>query len=319
MKILFPTIHDYLSRSFSRSFKELGHDIIIPTYRASAIPPHGSDFIWNSSMTDTEIKHFYHNAVPANLEQIIDLKPDVLFINTFENQFEILQNIKPHLPNAKIVAYSGNDYWDGAYDFNTIKNYIPLDNTGKFLARKYQVNYIDFFPWIFYDNDPFMGNESLDIQKNKDSKTIGTYIFNYKKLFNDAYNLYESITKKLNFNFILHDQTDLWNYIKDIKKSFCTLHIKPLEGFGYSIVESMACGKPVLVYTPYSQGKAYNQFLYEGVTGFRFSNMRELTNKINFIYENQYEISEQCGNKIRQIINNEEQTQKLHKFLENLI
>ena len=321
MKIFFPTIHDYLSRSFSRAFKELGHEIIIPNYKATTLPPMGSHWIWNSEHTPDEVRSKYHNSTPAlSVDHVIDLKPDVIFINTFENQFEIINKLVPNLPNAKIIAYSGNDYWDGAYNFNVIKNYIPLDNVGKRMAEKYNVNTIDYLPWIFYDHDSHINNHDLQVSLTTSSNTVGTYICNYRNLFPQAHGVYNTIKEMFSYyKYVSHDDSDLWEYIPTMKNSFCTLHIKPIEGFGYAIVEGMACGKPVLVLEEYSQKKTYNNWLIDGVTGFRFNSREQLGEQFQYLYNNQYELAESCGQYIRSVFDNELYTEKLGIFLENLV
>ena len=317
MKILFPIIHNNLTRSFCQVFRELGYEIIIPCYAATQKPPTGEMWIWNGDNSQKDLDNLYgKNVIAATSEQhVVDLSPDILFITTYENQFEILNNIAPRLPNSKVVAYSGNDYWDGALDFNRIKNYLPADMTGKVLAKKYNVNHIDYIPWVFYDEVFFSGAN--------DSNNIGTYIGEYESLFPQDYAIYNRIRSEIqNSNFILHSKSKYSDCIKSMHSSFATLHVKRLEGHGFAIIESMACGRPVFMFKKYMANKALNKWSIEGVTSYSFNGITDLNEKISrLINDKSYRNSVQknCASKIREIIDNDEQTNKLKIFLNELI
>ena len=318
MKIFFPDIHITLTKNLSKSLQNLSHEIVIPSssYRITKLPP--QNWAWNTSHTKESITKYglASNSIFVNNEELFDLKPDVIFVSAFENQFEVLNVIWPEAKKwgAKLAFYSGNDYWDTAYPWEIIQNYMPADQLAANLCKKHKKHYFHYRPWIDYEMFSFKGVS--------DGNSIGTYICDYKNNFPQDYDCYKQILNIHEANYILCEDKTKQETADIMHKTISTLHIKRLEGYGFAIIESMARGRPVFFWEPLTQGKSYLQWLQLGVTGFTFRDMGDYISQQNFLISDKdfrHQVQTECAKKIRQIINNEDQNLKLKNFLDNLL
>lgn len=321
MNILWPDIHKNLTKGISETFNILGHTLILPSsdYKITHRPPQQfSQFVWNEEWTQEKANYFFNkkNVKVLNKEEILDLKPEVIFISNFESQFEILNEIWPHLKDkSKLAFYSGNDYWDGAYPFYIAQNYLCADYTGYLLSNKYKLNYLYYKPWVDYDRCSFDGQT--------DNNIIGIYISEYEKNFNKEY-LYskeiERLTPEIQYHY--HTNSNQEDLTKSLKSSIATQHIKGLEGYGMAIIESMACGKPVFLHRQLSKNKSLLQWSIENTTALFFDSTEEYIAKLKALTESKdyrHFLQNTTANVIRQIINNQKETEKLGQFLNNLL
>ena len=85
-----------------------------------------------------------HQSIVVNKEQILDSPPDVIFVTSFENQFEILEELWPTLSQkgVKLVFYSGNDYWPDAYPWYMLSNYLCADQLALNLCQQHNKHFL---------------------------------------------------------------------------------------------------------------------------------------------------------------------------------
>ena len=321
MNILWPDIHLNLTKNIAKAFNLLGHTLILPSkdYTPTNFPPKGfSQWIWNNSWTQekADIEFQHKNVKVLNKEEILDIKPEIIFITSFETQFEILSEIWPHLKEkSKLVCYSGNDYWDGAYPFYIIKNYLCADYLGYVLSNKYKVNHLYYKPWVDYDRCTFDGPT--------DGNIVGIYISEYEKNFNQEYNMSKTLQEMTPFiDYQYHTNSSQEELTKTLKSSIATQHLKHLEGYGIAIIESMACGKPVFMHRQMAQNKSLMNWSIENVTTLFFESEYEYIAKLKALYESKdyrYFLQHTTASAIRQIIDNNKETEKLGHFLNNLV
>jgi glycosyltransferase involved in cell wall biosynthesis len=321
MNIFWPDIHKNLTKGIAEAFHLLNHTLILPSkdYKIKhRAPEQFTQFVWNEEWTQEKAEEFFKhkNIKVLNKEEILDLKPDIIFITSFETQFEILNELWPHLKDkSKLAFYSGNDYWDGAYPFYISQNYLCADYTGYLLSNKYQLNYLYYKPWVDYDRCKFEGPTDTNI--------VGVYISEYEKNFNKEY-LYSKELKKLTpyIEYHYHTNSTKEELTKTLHSSIATQHIKSLEGYGIAIIESMACGKPVFLHRALTQNKSLMQWSIENVTALFFETNGEYIAKLKALMESKdyrHFLQNTTSKVIRQIINNENETKKLSIFLNSLI
>lgn len=319
MKILFPDIHFTLTQSFCKSCEAFGASVIVPSqnYSIKHRSPVGN-FVWNESW-NTDIlraKMGCSNASALDKQQILDEKPDVIFVTAYENQFEVLSEIWPKAKEwgAKLVFYSGNDYWDTAYPWDLIQNYLCADQLAYGLCQVHQVNYLKWCPWIDYDKFSFSGTS--------DERRIGCYIANYHETFPADYETWLNIAEQHgDVLYTLASDVSKADVLKMMQLSSATIHLKRLEGYGFAIIESLACGRPVFLYSPYTFSKSYLDWCLHGETAFYFNCIEEYMELCENFLTNQdmrHKIQNDCAKRIRQIVNNEEQICNLKQFLHNL-
>ena len=317
MKIFFPDIHITLTKNLSLSLQELGHQIVIPSknYQVKYFPP--QNWVWNNSHDTKSIQKYglASNTLFVSKQELLELKPEVIFVSAFENQFEVINSIWPEAQKwgAKLAFYSGNDYWETAYPWDIIKNYMPSDQLGAHLCEKHKKHYFHYRPWIDYKMFSFKGVS--------DNKKIGTYICDYKNNFPQDFDCYQQVLKKHDAEYILCEKETKQKTADIMNETSCTLHIKRLEGYGFAIIESMARGRPVFFWEPQVTGKSYLSWLKKGVTGFIFKNLEDYLKRQSLFQTDKdfrHEVQINCAKEIRKIINNEEQNLKLNNFLHNL-
>lgn len=320
MRIFWPDIHKNLTKSMAVTFKELGHTLVTPSssYAVKYYPPPPvKQFVWNETWTKENCIELGDNIEVVSKEELFDNPPDVLFITAYENQFEIFNEVLPKMKKGvKLCHYSGNDYWVDAYPIDTIYNYLCADHTGFVISYRNNKNYLHYRPRVDYDFFSFGG-------KN-DSNILGTYITDYERNFPKDYNIAKGIIEKFRPIISVRSCSNLTreDVLKSMTDSCATLHIKSKEGYGFSMIESCAVGRPVFVPTQHKKFKSFPNWIVEGETGFYFNDINEFHKKIQlFLSSNVYRhsIQEKCAKKIREYVNNDEQRENLKKFLENLI
>lgn len=321
MNILWPDIHKNLTKNIAKAFSLLGHNLILPRYDyiPTNLPPKQfNQWVWNNTWTQekADLEFTTKNVKVLNKQQILDLKPEIIFITSFETQFEILNEIWPHLKEkSKLACYSGNDYWDGAYPFYIIKNYLCADYVGYALANKYKVNHLYYKPWVDYDRCTFDGPT--------DGNIVGIYISEYEKNFNQEYNMSKSLQQMTPYiDYHYHTESSQEQLTKSLKSSIATQHIKHLEGYGIAVIESMACGRPVFMHRQMAQNKSLINWSIENVTALFFESQHEYIAKLKALYDSKeyrHFLQYTTASAIRQIIDNQKETQKLGHFLNNLV
>jgi len=321
MNILWPDMHLNLTKGMAKAFNLLGHTMVIPSkdYTIKHYPPKQfSQNVWNTTWTQEKAEKELDakNILVLNKQEILDLKPEIIFITSFESQFEILNEIWPILGNqSKLACYSGNDYWDGAYPFDIIKNYLVADYTGYLIAQKYKINHLYYKPWIDYNKCSFI--------ETTDNPSIGVYIHNYENNFPHDYQNFLFLKQSTPYvNYDLHDASTHSQVLEAQNKNSATLHLKRLEGYGIAIIESMARGRPVFLHREQSINKSLTQWSIENLTALYFSTYEEYNAKLKAFLESKdyrHYFQKNTASMIRQIINNDIETEKLGNFLNSLV
>jgi hypothetical protein len=213
---------------------------------------------------------------------------------------------------STLVIYEGNGYRIHGYD--GIDAVVTTDIKTYRITAAEKKNVLLFFP-------PF-DRSLFSWQGYSEEQTLGCYIIRYRENFpNDAY-LADIIAQraagmriKTIFNKdVRHERlTDLF------KKSMATLHIKSLEGYGFSIIESLACGRPVILHEPFSAGKTYRFWCREGESALYFNSLEECMAKITRLSldaEFRHELQRKSADTVMRMIDFQEQAENLRNFFE---
>ena len=320
MNILFPDIHSNLSVRMAIAFNALGHKMIVPS--KDYIPTYYGytrKWCWNDSYTQeiADKKFEYKNVLALNKEEILDIKPETICLSAFETQFELLYELLPKLPKStKVFAFSGNDYQHPAwYPFYFLKNYLYGDVSAHEECKKHRI------PNTLYYR-PFLPYSVYKPSNCKRELIVSNFTCDFQRNFPDCFNYAKTLeTQNPEAKHIFCDNQPNSFVIDLMQKSLASTSLKPVDGIGFSIIESMACGTPVFLHRELSKRRSYTQWAIEGETAFYISSPAEYRAKLKALIDSKdfRDFTHwNCAQKIREYINNEEQTEKLGKFLENL-
>ena len=318
MKLLWAgDVHYELTKCMSEAFHGLNAKMAIPSseYKPTYYPE-TRRWCWGDQWTaEYAKKHLkYNNALTLNKEQILDWKPDLIIITCYESSFEVIHELLPNLPKStKLAFFSGNNYPENIYPWYQIKNYLAADLPAFNLCKKHSIaNYIHYRPFVDYEKFKFNPISSM---------SVGSYICDFERNFPDCYQFsrqLEAQVPEIKHNFHTKSTRDeVWQSMND---SIATSHIK-IDGYGYSIIQSMAIGRPVFAHRELAKQCSYQNWAIEGETAFYISSPAEYRAKLKALIDSKdfRDFTHwNCAQKIRQYINNEEQTELLGKFLENL-
>ncbi len=341
LRIFFPQMHHTLVQSMANALHYLGHTLVLPgesfhEYAPNCGPKlrYGTFFKKNPLESVSYTSYFSPSPdycsfllknveVVENEEDIIAHPPDVLVVNCDGLEQDLLV-LWRHLEalcqrSIKLIHYSGNN--DTPYLRQFVKNLIATD---AYTARNYdpkKINCITWIPWMDFAGHPFEGVSD---------EGASAYLPRHHPLFKNSVPLFSAFENqwKRDFpkspiqeypgarNFIPHEEM-----FSLINNSSALIHIKDIEGFGYTIIESLMKGRPVFLKRSYSLGSRLMNWCIEGKTAFFFDDYAEFKQKLDkFLTDAEFRhaMQRESARTIRRLINNEKQARILDQFLQNL-
>jgi hypothetical protein len=342
LRIFFPIMHHTLIESIARAFQHLGHTLVVPGNSFSPFssapglklkgtsyfeknPLETSHFISLFSKNSPETCSFLTNNIEViENDEMIAHPPDVLVANWLgveKGIYNIYEYLLTHghckKNDVKIVHYSGNN--STVYNKRCVKNLISVDAFTAQLHNPEDTHIIFWIPWINFD--------ALQYQGFSDQCLLGNYISHYyASAFKKSFSIFDNMTTHFKAEFPQLEiasppfgpRDELLSYVD---QSCATLHIKESEGFGYTIVESIAKGRPVFLKRSFSMGSRLMNWCIEGKTAFFFDEYEEFEAKLRRYLEDQeyrHAVQRECAVTARRLIDNEKQARILEKFLQNL-
>lgn len=330
LRVFFPIIHDALVRSFAIALQHLGHTIVLPGESfdlKSPIPgcklPFG-EFCNKKKITSGEVLSFLEglkNVEVLENDELWNHPPDVFIVNTTlveQAIYDICIGLQANgYKNIKLVHHSGNNGFH--FNGNMVKNLIATDAYTEHFFDRPKVNIIFWIPWIEFEKFPFEGVS--------DNLILNSYLsLHYQVGFSKSFQVFNEISQEFANDFP-YAKIELPPRLKQnemsskINESCATLHIKETEGFDYTIIESLAKGRPVFLKRSFCVGSRLMNWSIEGQTAFFFDDYQEFKRKVQPFIENaeyRHQIQKSCADTIRRIIDNEKQLLVLEKFLQDL-
>jgi glycosyltransferase involved in cell wall biosynthesis len=252
----------------------------------------------------------------ATLNELIDIKPDVVLCLCWEQITGAINTSK--VTGATLVVRAGNNgvpYNSSHSDFlisNDTHTYNQSDIKNKLL---------------FYLPPDYDFYHKLD--RCEDSFIVPSYIHFYEKYWRESWGIYNTI-RQINqdiafipFGVSDNNRTPHLLFTTDVRRTLgisrLLLHIKELEGYGWSLLEAISCGIPVVASKVFTVGKTCEHFLIEGKTvRFLYNGASEFRTIFDDI-EDLNRISEEGPKFIREFINEEEQYTKIRTFFEEVV
>jgi hypothetical protein len=326
LRIFLPPTHEKLTKSLANALRYLGHTLVLPGYSFS--PDYSkSDLIlsFNNEQNiyfdkDPDLRPDYLREGVEIIEndEILINPPDALIINCTGHENDVIkiwEKIKSsNVKKTKLIYYSENE--GSLYNSANLKNLISVDAASR---ESFGIlpNIVCWTPWVdfnFYTFDSF-----------SDDNQINCYLEKYFSSSPSSKNVYDSYTsqfKQTTFgsNVIFSLKKNSLNaYFSD---SCATLHIKDNEGFGYTILESLASGRPVFLKKSFSNGKRLMNWCIEGKTAFFFDSYEEFEKKVQSYLTDENlrcQMQKESASLVRSLLDNEKQALILDQFLQRLV
>lgn len=341
LRVFFPQMHPVLVQSMALALQHLGHTLVLPgeSFDPKSDRPgfkisYGTYFKKNPlesgsytsffSERPEECTFLMQNVEVIENDEMLSDPPDVLFVNCKEVEKSVCQIWdyfnKQNTSCPKLAHFSGNNAT--RYKSRYVKNLVAVDAYTASYYDRSKTNIIFWIPWIDFENLTFEGVS--------DSPVLHSYIGHYGDILKKSAEVYTETVLKAQQDFpevaiisypnsnqmVRHNQIPAL-----IQQSCATLHVKETEGFGYTIIESLAKGRPVFLKRSFSQGSRLMNWCIEGRTAFFFDDYAEFHDKLDrFVSDADYRrrVQTDCAQLIRVLIDNEKQAKVLDRFLQDL-
>ncbi len=214
-----------------------------------------------------DIIHNHFDFLPLTYSHLVNT-PVVTTIHGFSSR-KILPVYQRYNENTYYVSISNADRSKGLDYTATVYHGIDLD---EFEYAPKNGNYLLYFGRIHPDKGTA---EAIEIARNFGMKLLLAGLIQDKDYFNQRVAPYVD-----NKNIIYLGSVGPAQRSKLLSEAYALLHpIHFKEPFGLSVIESMACGTPVIAFNKGSMPEV----IYEGKTGFLVSNVQEACEKLNLI------------------------------------
>jgi len=338
LRIFFPMMHHTLIKSMALALQHLGHTLVLPGKSFSPDSPGrglkltGTDYLSKNPLDRAHFASLFskQSLVPISFldaveiiesDQMFSNPPDVLVVN-WKGVEEGMYSLHEYLlrysnkKDIKLLHYSGNNCTE--YNKKYVKNLIAVDSCSASLYDA-SVQKLFWIPWIDFETLKFSGPNDAPIVCN----FLSHY---YDGPFKSSGDIFHDVTGRLKENlpsvsilsppFGPRDEM-----LACIDQGCATFHIKESEGFGYTILESIAKGRPVFLKRSFSSGSRLMRWCIEGKTAFFFDDYAECEQKLKDYLEDsiyRHDVQEECARTVRALIDNEKQARILDHFLQNL-
>jgi hypothetical protein len=249
-------------------------------------------------------------------QEFLDIKPDVVLCLCLD-QLKTSAKLASQT-GSKFVVRAGNN--DVPYN-KSHSNFLITNDTHTYKNCNIPNKLFFYLPpdYDFYRKQEW----------HEDSMIVTSYIHYYRKYWQKSYHKYDVIRRAntdiafVNFGVSGDDgyAPSLVNP-SDVRRTLgvsrCSLHIKEREGYGWSILEAISCGIPVIAPKVYVVGKTCESFLVENKSVVFIENTADFRNAFNNV-DQLYKLSETGPKFIREFINMEEQGNNMKKFFEEVV
>lgn len=305
--VIFGNMHPRVFDVFTLLFNKMGWKVYIPSIK--------DENYFGYGVLSTPSKGDY---TELTYKEFLDVKPDVVLCLCWQ-----------HVPataklataiGSKLVLRAGNNN----VPYNRSHGSYLISNDLLTHQRCNIKNKLFFMLPLDYD---FYSQVSWPA----DSRIVSSYIQFYEAYWTRSWQIYNNIrisNKDLAFvNYgsyrdgttyspLITRQEDI---VRTLSISRCMLHVKEAEGYGWSILEAISCGIPVIAAEKYVKGKTCESFLINNKTAVL---LKQDTGEFRAAFDDidlLRKISEEGPKFIREFINLEEQAAKLKDFMENIV
>ena len=306
LRVFFASMHPTFSRSFGVMLRRAGCVVYTPDHAFAHA-----------------IRGYYQNTEPIEIagttqisQEDFDKTPmDILFLLCVEQEKgNWWKYVAGGQSNARVVHYAGND--SVPYNAEKVNYLLAADRSTQSMFPK--ANVLRFYPILPLEDFP---TPEPDRAHRAHSK-VGSYVINLDKFWPVDWKLHEQVRGLLrDISVKYHSGARRWDCHHYMRQSLLTMHFKGAEGYGFSVLESLAQGVPVLSTRRLVTARTLSEFIIPGETGWLVDTAEEAVEIIHEMNVNRDElqrISTNAAQRGRDIIYEPTQVDNLRNFLENL-
>ena len=264
MRVYMPSVHPMRTLELARSLKHVGCELFLTGPTAS------HDLGRELRLTTHEAQQRFGTNVGAyEGDELFESPPDVFIVGS-----EVAEDASFELYNALsqkreciICAYSGN--FQSNFRWRRYSGVIATDIASTIIARSMGIPTIQFQPCFDFSDWPFQG-------PNVKGKPL---VFrSYINRIDDRYPLASRLLKEhlrpaIEEAFdgeVLYENVDGQAHSalpELIGQSAGTIHVKDQEGFGWSVLETLASGRPLIYQAGLSKHMTFRKWIVDGEFG----------------------------------------------------
>lgn len=306
MRWFLPNIHGELTRSFARAAETLGATLLVP----------GRSFYEGPE----PLLRAGHPSVPegrgarlVEVEELLDAGAELLFVPAHEVESTILDFLAPRLPRMPFVAhFAGNEL--PHFDYGRVSNLLSADLGSYRLGRRLGVHAQRYFPWIDYDHFAFEDTSGASLMR--------AYIMEYPDRYpRDLAQAHACVSEIPGLRFEARGDIPLQDLPSRMRETSATLHFKPKEGYGYSVLQSLAVGRPVVLWRSYARKQTLAEWCIDGVSALMISSRAEFRDRVGAFLRDEKSregLQREAARVVRSRVDNEAETEHLRLFIERL-
>ncbi len=310
-KVFYVGIHEALSYSFTHMLRHSNWEVYAPNQDfATEIYRHR----WKKKQKGFQ-PPLPEQALILSREEFLAMDFQVIILMSFElDRSRFWALVAKAKPSAAIVHFSGNE--GVPYRKDRICSLISADTSTQ--QRTNPLRHQSLLPVLPFEAFP---PRTVDDVKNA-SPRVGSYIINYSLRFPDEYTIFSQLARSLKGKGIdainyEHDPRQECDKIR--RRSLLTVHFKSHEGYGFSVIESLASGVPVIIHKNLvGRQNTLSKLCREGYGSWIVDSANDAAKIILRAHNDRNYLAEQslaAADSIRNAINEDEQICCLDAFL----
>ncbi len=318
MNVFLPNLHGILTVSFCRALDELGATVHVPAVsdgqQAKLSKYHSPLAGAYDFQPNFALEHLKNCRIVA-FDELPDLDIDVVFITGHGVQRSVLKFLLPLFSRRRpvhLAYFCGNEL--PHYRWDLVRNLLSADELSWVRHAAQVPNAARYYPWIDYQRFCWHGPSS--------ARKLVTCIGDYENRYpDDAATAHQLVDSMADLQYELIDAVAHDKIADRYRQAAATLHIKPEEGYGYAVIESLACGRPVIAPRKYVHGRAMQHWCIDGESALLFDTLDGARQSLLRFFGDQdfrTALQSSAAATIRRVIDNDAQKAVLQRFLDRL-
>lgn len=258
------------------TFGARGHKLMMSDHSSSV------KITGDSPLTPSEAsQQFGYNVSSYRNNEIYDNPPDVIIVGRIDNQEECF-NVFAEINKSKpVVILSMSGTFQSNFHWESYDGHICCDLASRVLARFNNKPAIRYLEASSLDEHAFVEMPPQETFNLRSFINGMDWRFPLSSSFHDQCRT--ALADRFGERVLVENMTGLphASVRQYMINSAMTLHIKDEEGYGWSVVESLFTGRPIIYQSGLSKDMAFLDWIEPGVTGFGIKTPQELVQLVS--------------------------------------